>query len=163
MNKEDTHTPHTHTLPTHSLIHPYLFTFLWVSHTNTLEVLLDLSHHIPDPTLPTINLVDKKSLLIRSCQGVLVWTLGMFQMVTGESYQCIRHTKQTDVCHVGVRHSVCTVPKYGFVIWNQTQNTSNRVTSCKRNNYDYQGSEKSWLSKVLIIKTRSLSDYQMFW
>jgi hypothetical protein len=26
-----------------------------------------LSHHIPDPTLPTINLVDKRSLLIRSC------------------------------------------------------------------------------------------------
>ncbi len=39
MNKEDTHTPHTHTLPTHSLTHPYIFTFLCVSHTNTLEVL----------------------------------------------------------------------------------------------------------------------------
>ena len=25
-----------------------------------------------------------------------VWTLGIFQMVTGESCQCIRHTKQTD-------------------------------------------------------------------
>jgi hypothetical protein len=25
------------------------------------------SHHIPGPTLPTINLVDKRSLLIRSC------------------------------------------------------------------------------------------------
>jgi hypothetical protein len=35
-----------------------------VSHTNTLEVLLNLPHHIPDPTLPTINLVDKRSLLI---------------------------------------------------------------------------------------------------
>ena len=28
-----------------------------------------------------------------------VWTLGMFQMVTGESCQCIRRTKQTDLCH----------------------------------------------------------------
>jgi hypothetical protein len=27
----------THTLPTHSLTHPYIFTFLCVSHTNTLE------------------------------------------------------------------------------------------------------------------------------
>ena len=32
----------THTLPTHSLTHPYIFTFLCVSHTNTLEVLLNL-------------------------------------------------------------------------------------------------------------------------
>ena len=62
-----TYTPHTHTLPTHSLTHPYIFTFLCVSHTNTLEVLLHFPHHIPGPTLPTINLVDKRSLLIRSC------------------------------------------------------------------------------------------------
>jgi hypothetical protein len=47
--------------------HPYIFTFLCVSHTNTLEVLLNLLHHIPGPSLPTIKLVDKRSLLIRSC------------------------------------------------------------------------------------------------
>jgi hypothetical protein len=35
--------------------------------STALEVLLNLTHHIPDPTLPTINLVDKRSLLIRSC------------------------------------------------------------------------------------------------
>jgi hypothetical protein len=34
---------------------------------------------------------------------------------------------------------------------------------CKRNNHDYQASQKSWLSKDLIIKPRSLSDYQMLW
>jgi hypothetical protein len=28
--------------------------------STTLEVLLNLTHHIPDPTLPTINLVDKR-------------------------------------------------------------------------------------------------------
>jgi hypothetical protein len=27
-----------------------------------------------------------------------VWTLGMFQMVAGESCQCIRRTKQTNPC-----------------------------------------------------------------
>ncbi len=54
-------------LPTHSLTYPYIFTFLCFSHTNTLEVLLNLPHHIPYPTFPTINLVDKRSLLIRSC------------------------------------------------------------------------------------------------
>jgi hypothetical protein len=48
-----THTTHTHTLPTHSLTHPYIFTFLCVTHTNTLEVLLNFPHHIPDPSLPT--------------------------------------------------------------------------------------------------------------
>jgi hypothetical protein len=39
--KEDTHThtthTHTHTHTTHSLTHPYIYTFLCVSHTNTLE------------------------------------------------------------------------------------------------------------------------------
>jgi len=43
-----------------------------------------------------------------------VWTLGMFQMVTGESCQYIQRTKQTESCHVGVRHATCTVPKCGF-------------------------------------------------
>jgi hypothetical protein len=46
------------------MTHPYIFTFLCVSHTNTLEVLLNLPHHIPDPSLPTIKLVDKRSLFI---------------------------------------------------------------------------------------------------
>ena len=37
-------------------------------------------------------------------------------------------------------------------------------TFCKRNNHDYhQASQKAWLSKGLIIKPRSLSDYQMIW
>ena len=45
-----------------------------------------------------------------------VWTLGMFQMVTGESCQCIRDTKQTNPCEVGVRHVECTVSKCGFVV-----------------------------------------------
>ena len=38
-----------------------------------------------------------------------VWTIGMFQMVTGESCQCIRHTKQTNPYEVDVRHVVYTV------------------------------------------------------
>jgi hypothetical protein len=53
-----THT-HTHTLPTHSLTHPYIYTFLCVSHTNTLEVTVTLaaqdtilsSSRIPPPPL----------------------------------------------------------------------------------------------------------------
>jgi hypothetical protein len=53
---EDTHTHTTYSIP-------YIYTFLCVSHTNTLEVL----HLIPCPNLPTINLVDTRSLLIRSC------------------------------------------------------------------------------------------------
>jgi hypothetical protein len=52
-----------------------------------------------------------------------VWTLGMFQMVAVESCQCIRRTKQTNSCEVGVRHVVCTVPKCGIVV--RYQNTSN--------------------------------------
>ena len=49
-----THTTHTHTLPTHSLTHPYIFTFLCVSHTNTLEVLIHFQHLMTYPRLPTI-------------------------------------------------------------------------------------------------------------
>ena len=46
------------------------FVLFWGAYhavSTALEVLLNLTHHIPDPTLPTINLVDKRSLLIRSC------------------------------------------------------------------------------------------------
>ncbi len=51
-------------------------TFLCVSHTNAVEVLIHLQHLIPCPSLqhlipcpsiPTINLVDERSLLITSC------------------------------------------------------------------------------------------------
>ena len=47
----------------------------------------------------------------------------MFQMVAGESCQCIRRTKQKNPCEVGVRHAACTVPECVFVV--RYQNTSN--------------------------------------
>ena len=65
-----------------------------------------------------------------------VWTLGMFQMVTGESCQCIQRTKQTEPCHVGVRHAACTVPKCGFVI--RYQNTSNLEQHYIRGGLDHK-------------------------
>jgi hypothetical protein len=64
------------------------------------------------------------------------WTIDMFQMVTGESYQCIRHNKQTYPCHVGVRHATCTVPKCGFVI--RYQNTSNLEQHYIRGGLDHK-------------------------
>jgi hypothetical protein len=71
------------------------------------------------------DLLDAPKHTVLSMTGLTsaVWTLGMFQMVTGESCQCIRRTKQTEPCHVGVRHAASTVPKCGFVI--RYQNTSN--------------------------------------
>ena len=72
----------------------------------------------------TDDLLDSPKHTVLSMAGLTsaVWTLGMFQMVTGESCQCIQLTKQTESCHVGVRHAACTVPKCGFVI--RYQNTS---------------------------------------
>ena len=52
-----------------------------------------------------------------------VWTLGMFQMVSGDSCQCMKRTKQSTACHITVRHASCTVPGCGFVA--KYQNTSN--------------------------------------
>ena len=60
----------------------------------------------------------------------------MFQMVTGESCQCIQRTKQTEPCHVGVRHAACTVPKCGFVI--RYQNTSNLEQHYIRGGLDHK-------------------------
>ena len=73
----------------------------------------------------TEDLVNAPKHTVLSMAGLTsaVWTLGMFQMVSGESCQCIQRTKQTEPCHVGVRHAACTVPKCGFVI--RYQNTSN--------------------------------------
>ncbi len=44
-----------------------------------------------------------------------VWTLGMFQMVTGDSCQYMNRTKQSTACDITVRHAACTVPGRGFV------------------------------------------------
>jgi hypothetical protein len=52
-----------------------------------------------------------------------VWTLGMFQMVTGDSCQCMKRTKQSTTCDITVRHATCTVSGCGFVV--KYQNTSN--------------------------------------
>ena len=57
-NRTHTHTD-THTLPTHSLTHPNIYTISLsngVSHTNTLELRLHLQHLIPSPSLPTITI-----------------------------------------------------------------------------------------------------------
>ena len=62
-----------------------------------------------------------------------VWTIGMFQM---ESCQCIRHTKQTNPCEVGVRHAVCTVTGCGFVI--RYQNTSDLEQHYVRGGTDHK-------------------------
>ncbi len=46
------------------------------------------------------------------------------------------HNKQTDPCHVGVRHATCTVPKCGFVI--RYQNTSNLEQHYIRGGLDHK-------------------------
>jgi hypothetical protein len=53
-----------------------------------------------------------------------VWSLSMFQMVTGDSFQCMKRTKQSTACDITVRHtSYCTVKGCGLVA--KYQNTSN--------------------------------------
>ncbi len=42
-----------------------------------------------------------------------VWTLGMFQMVTGHSCQCMKRTKQSTACDITIRHASCTVAGCG--------------------------------------------------
>ncbi len=66
----------------------------------------------------TDDLINSPKYTVPSMVGLTspVWTLGMFQMVTGESYHCIQHTKQTDPYHVGVRHVEYTVPHLYEVI-----------------------------------------------
>ncbi len=47
----------------------------------------------------------------------------MFQMLTGDSFQCVKRIKQSPTCDINVRHVSCTVPGCGFVT--RYQNTSN--------------------------------------
>ena len=86
----------------------------------------------------TDDLVDAPKHTVLSMTGLTsaVWTLGMFQMVTGESCQCIQRTKQTEPCHEGVRHAACTVPTCGFVI--RYQNTSNLEQHYIRGGLDHK-------------------------
>ena len=53
--------------PCHGVSHYGNLTNFFSKKKITLEVLLNLPHHIPGPTLLTIKPVDKRSLLIRSC------------------------------------------------------------------------------------------------
>ena len=50
----------------------------------------------------------------------------MFQMVGGDSYQCMKRTEQSTVCHISVRLETYTVSGCGFVT--RYQNTSNLET-----------------------------------
>ncbi len=47
----------------------------------------------------------------------------MFQMVSGDSCQYMKRTKQNTTCDITVRHAACTVSGCGFVT--KYQNTSN--------------------------------------
>ncbi len=107
------------------------------SHVKDLEKLTAGLQREKEKTT-TDDLVNTPKDTVLSMVGLTspVWTLGMFQMVTGDSCQCIRHTKQTDPCHVGVRHTVCTVSKCGFVI--RYQNTSNLEQHYIRGGLDHK-------------------------
>ncbi len=52
-----------------------------------------------------------------------VWTMGMFQMVTWDSFQCMKRTKQNTACDISVRYAECAVPGCEFVA--RYQNKSN--------------------------------------
>jgi hypothetical protein len=56
-----------------------------------------------------------------------VWTLGMFQMVTVDSCQCMKRTKQSTVCDITVRHVACTVSGCGFVVKRLGSATDGRI------------------------------------
>jgi hypothetical protein len=87
------------------------------SHAKDLEKLV-VDRHREAGQKATDDFVNAPKHTVLSMTGLTspVWTLGMFQMVTGEFCQCIQHTKQTDPCHVGVRHALCTVSKLYEVI-----------------------------------------------
>ena len=94
------------------------------SHAKDLEKLdVDRLHETEKKATDDVVNTPKDTVLSMVGLTSPVWTISMFQMVTGESCQCIRHTKQTNLSEVDVRHSTYTVPKCCFVI--RYQNTSN--------------------------------------
>ena len=80
------------------------------SHPKDLEK-LDVDHLHETQKQATDDVVNTPNHTVLSMIGLTspVWTIHMFQMVTGESCQCIRHTKQTNPCEVGVRHGSYTM------------------------------------------------------
>ena len=75
-----------------------------------------------------------------------VWTLDMFQMVSGDSCQCMKQTKQSTTYDIKVRYAACTVSGCGFVT--KYQNTSNL-----ENHYVTGGNDHKELADRLIDKT----------
>ena len=90
------------------------------SHAKDLEKLVaDRLCETEKKTTDDTGNTPKHTVLVMVGLTSSVWTLDMFQMVSGESCQCIRLTKQKNPCEVGV----CTVPECAFVV--RYQNTSN--------------------------------------
>jgi 5-formaminoimidazole-4-carboxamide-1-beta-D-ribofuranosyl 5'-monophosphate synthetase len=56
----------------------------------------------------------KHTILYMKGLTLLVYTIDMFQMVIGDSCQCMKHTKQNTVCDIRVRHPSCTVQFHGY-------------------------------------------------
>ena len=102
----------------------------------------DLRREVENKTTDDLTNTPKNTVLSMIGLTSPLWTLGMFQMVTGESFQYIRHTKQTKPSEIGVRHAACTVSGYGHVI--RYQNTSN-LEQC----YIRGGSDKKELTDRL--------------
>ncbi len=71
-----------------------------------------------------------------------VWTLDMFQMVTGDSCPCMKRTKESTACDITVRHATYTVSGCGFVV--RYQNTSNL-----ENHYVTTGTDHNELADVV--------------
>ena len=77
------------------------------SHVKDLEKLdVDRLHETEKKATDDVVNTPKDTVLSMVGLTSPVWTISMFQMLTQESCQCIRHTKQTNPYEVDVRHSV---------------------------------------------------------
>ncbi len=85
-----------------------------------------------------------------------VWTLVMFQMVTEDSWQCMKRTKQSTTCDITVRHTAWTVSGCGFV--DKYQNTSNLENHYVTTGTDHKELVDRLTSMSLLLsqQTRSL-------
>jgi hypothetical protein len=94
------------------------------SHERDVERLAsDRRREAESKAAPALKNARKHTVLCMKGLTSPVWTMGMFQMVTGDSCQCMKRTKQSTACDISVRHAACTVPGCEFVA--RYQNTSN--------------------------------------